>query len=350
MNLLKLKSPKNIHYKYALKQEINRATSGNAAPHTYPPSIDLHPLINDFRNQNNFNIDSNSEDGWYQFLLKNVNPCKLGLSLGSGDARHEKRLSELGLVEKWVNIDLAENPLDVFSNSGGNEFLYGDLNFMELPKNKFDFIYCNAFIHHIVNLEHLFFQIHESLTADGVLIVYEYAGENKWQWSEEKYSLLKTEFEKNLSKEIVGVTCKRKSQHFMSERPFESIRSSEIHSIINNLFVPKFEKYWNRIIYPFINSVIIPRKYSGNERINSLLIKRAIELEIKNKDNTNLLPTELNGIYLKKENPILKEVVPWTKDEIKENLGKIKAPIMYLLLKHIKNILRPTYRLLMKLK
>jgi hypothetical protein len=50
MNLLKLKSQKNIHYKYALKQEINRATSGNAAPHTYSPSIDLHPLINNFRN------------------------------------------------------------------------------------------------------------------------------------------------------------------------------------------------------------------------------------------------------------------------------------------------------------
>jgi SAM-dependent methyltransferase len=346
LNLQKLKSPENVHYIYALKQEINRATTGNAAPHTYPPSIDLHPLINNFRNKNIFNIDSNSEDGWYHFLLKNINQCKLGLSLGSGDARHEKRLSELGLVKKWVNVDLAENPLDVFSNSGGNEFIYGDLNFLQLPKNKFDFVYCNAFIHHIVNLEHLFFQIYESLTPEGVLVVYEYAGENKWQWSEEKYSIIKTEVEQNLSKEILGVTFKRPSLYFMSERPFESIRSSEIHSIVNNLFIPKFEKQWNRIIYPFINSVIIPRKYRGNERIISCLIESAIELEVKN--NINLMPTELNGIYQKKENPILTEVVPWTEDEIKENLGRIKAPILYIILRHIKNILRRPYRLFVK--
>lgn len=69
-------------------------------------------------------MDSESEDGWYQFLLKKVKPCKLGLSLGSGDAKHKKRLSELGLVKKWINVDLAENPLDEFSQKGENEFLY----------------------------------------------------------------------------------------------------------------------------------------------------------------------------------------------------------------------------------
>ena len=131
---------------------------------------------------------------------------------------------------------------------------------MVLPENKFDLIYCNAFLHHIVNLEHLFEKIHKSLTSEGVLVVYEYAGENKWQWDAEKYTLLKKEFEECLSKEISGITFKRPSLYFMSERPFESIRASEIPVVINNLFVPSYENYWNRIIYPFINSVVIPKK------------------------------------------------------------------------------------------
>ena len=59
------------------------------------------------------------------------------------------------------------------------------------------------------------------------------------------------------------------------------------------------------------------KKYRGNEKIIIFLIERAIELEIKNKDNFDLLATELKVIYRKKENPIIKEIVPWTEIEIK---------------------------------
>lgn len=329
MSLLKLLDSENIHYKYALKQEINRAMSGNAAPHAYPPSIDLHPLINRYRNNLFFDIDSESEDGWYLFLKKKIKSAKYALSLGSGDARHEKRLTEFGLVEKWVHVDLIENPLDVFSTSGENEFIFGDLNFMELPENKFDLVYCNAMLHHIVNLEHLLSQIHKSLTPSGVLIVYEYSGENKWQWSEIKYNLLKQEIEQSASLSEFDLSYKRKTLYFMNERPLESIRSSELKLLINNYFEPKYENYWNRLIYPFINGLVMPRKYSGNEKVITEVIERAIDAEIMHKDNAELLPTELNGIYEKKKSFPLLTVTPWSEIEIEQNLGKIEGPISY---------------------
>lgn len=344
MNLLKLKNVNNRHYKYALKQEISAAISGNTAPHAWPPNIDLHPLINRYRNKNFFGIESDSEDGWYQFLANSLLPTKLGLSLGSGDARHEKRLTELGLVEEWYAVDLAENPLDTFTETGNNKFLYGDLNFMELPEKKFDIIYCHAFLHHITNLEHLFLQINKSLTDNGTLIVYEYVGENKWQWDEQKYTLLKENVSSKLNNKIPGFDFKRKPLYAMSKRPFESVRSSEIPVLLNNIFEPTFFNHWNRIIYPFLNGLQIPRKYKGKEDIIETFIQHAIELETELIEDKSLLPTELNAIYKKRKDPRVTAVTPWTEDEIKTNLGEINQPIMISII----NIGKKVYRKLKK--
>lgn len=117
VNKYKLQDKSNKYYKYAIKQEIIRGASGNTAPHKYPPDIDLHPLINSYRNKKFFNIDSNDESGWYYFLSKQIGTVKKGLTLGSGEGRHEKYLSKIGVVEEWTSIDITENPLDDFSSN-----------------------------------------------------------------------------------------------------------------------------------------------------------------------------------------------------------------------------------------
>jgi SAM-dependent methyltransferase len=328
--MFKLEDQNNKYYQYAVKKEISLGEKGNTAPQKYPPHIDLHPLINQYRNCTFFDVNNNKEDGWYEFIKSKVGKQKKGLTLGSGAGRHELNLSAIKVVEEWTSIDLVENPLDESSKAETNTFLTGDLNFMELPYEEFDLVYCRGILHHIVNLENLVSQIYKSLKPNGYLIVYEYVGVEKWQWSRRHLRLLKKEAKAILQEKGHKLSFRSKTIGQMNNRPLESIRSSEIPSIINNYFEPLFEVIWNKILYSFTNSRV---KQNANEDPNYIneIISFAISLEKKYKDDNSLQPTELIGVYNKKSTVKLKNVVPWTDREIRYRLGSHK--LNYLLTK-----------------
>ena len=335
-NLFKLDNRNNKYYKYAVKKEILLGAKGNTAPQKYPPHIDLHPLINQYRNQTFFGINSDKEDGWYEFVKANVGEQIKGLTLGSGAGRHEKKLSAYGVVEEWTSIDLVENPLDKSSKSLDNIFLIGDLNFMELPHEAFDLIYCRGILHHIVNLEHLINQIFRSLKSNGYLVVYEYVGVEKWQWSRKHIQLLEKCSIPFIKKSNRKLSFRKKSIGQMNSRPLESIRSSEIPAIINNYFKPLHEVLWNKMLYPFTNSRV---KIKGNEDPDFInrMISFALDLEEKYKNDNTLSPTELFGVYEKKTDIKMSNVIPWTDREIRNKLGPHK---LNLLLTKMKNRLK----------
>jgi SAM-dependent methyltransferase len=103
-----------------------------------------------------------------------------------------------------------------------------DLNFVTLPAGTYDLVVAQATIHHILNLEHLAFQINECLTPDGYLFMQDTVSESYFQFSEEK---------KRLFQAFVDATPDhpgRASPIQWPERsswvfsPFESVRSGEI--------------------------------------------------------------------------------------------------------------------------
>lgn len=321
--LFKLEDKNNKYYQFAVKKEISLGAKGNTAPQKYPPHIDLHPLINHYRNSTFFDINNDKEDGWYEFIKSKVGKQKKGLTLGSGAGRHEKELSAIGVVEEWTSIDLVENPLDESSKADSNIFLKGDLNFMELPSEKFDLVYCRGILHHIINLENLVYQIYKSLKHNGFLIVFEYVGVDKWQWSKRHLRLLEKETKKKNQEKGHKLSFRRKTIGQMNNRPLESIRSSEIPFIINNFFEPIFEVIWNKMLYSFTNSRVKKNAFEDSNYINEI-ISFAIDLEKKYKDDISIQSTELLGVYNKKSSVKFKNVVPWTEREIRYKLGTHK--------------------------
>jgi hypothetical protein len=109
----------------------------------------------------------------------------------------------------------------------------------------------------------------------------------------------------------------------MNGRPLESIRSVEIPDLINKIFLPIYENHWNKILYPYINSIILPAKFRSDENNVISMVKHAIELEEKYKDSENLIPTELNGIYKKSSDKITLDTDLWSDSDIKNLLGPI---------------------------
>lgn len=58
-------------------------------------------------------------------------------------------------------------------------FLQLDLNFISLQENTFDLIFAHASLHHLLNLEHVFSQIHRGLKKNGRLIVQDIIGKTQ---------------------------------------------------------------------------------------------------------------------------------------------------------------------------
>lgn len=97
------------------------------------------------------------------------------LSLGSGPCGMEIDLAKTSHQAKIVcmdlNADLLELGRERARQLGLNmEFVPTDLNTVSLPENDFDFVYCAAALHHVIELERLAEQLQATLRPNGEFI------------------------------------------------------------------------------------------------------------------------------------------------------------------------------------
>lgn len=67
--------------------------------------------------------------------------------------------------------------------------MLADLNFLELGDESYDLIISVSSVHHVVNLEHLAWQINRGLTPSGTFFLHDYVGECCFQFAPEKKRL-----------------------------------------------------------------------------------------------------------------------------------------------------------------
>ncbi len=180
-----------------------------------------HPTLLRYENSK-FGIESESESGWVDFIVQKFKKVNSALSLGSATGKIEKAFIERGFVDKFDTIDIIQN--------SPNKNNMNDLNFIHLPSKKYDFILCKSVLHHIINLEHLLFEVNKALTNEGVLVVKEFCGESKSQWSNEKIKILNSRIEEKFGDKYPFLKIAKAPM--WNTCPFEGIRSSEILPII----------------------------------------------------------------------------------------------------------------------
>lgn len=323
MNLI-ISNPNNKYYKLAIKKEFAIGDIDKNLLPDYSNCWDLHPKILKYHNEDFIEIKDDTEFGWYDFLYKNFPPVNIALSLGGGTGRHEIAMLKAGFVKKWTAVDLVVNKGEIFHYGGGKvNSLHGDLNFIELPENKYHLIFCHGFLHHIVNLEHLVYQINKALTSDGIFVVTEYIGEKKWQFSERKKRFIKEKLEKKYNNIYDGNILKSRSIIQMNRgRPLESIRSDEVFSVLHSTFRESIvlEYRGSYIIYPTINLLNKDFKFFlKKENLVNNFMDYLVSIE-KNINKKLFMPTLLIAVYKKSEKSRIINTDLWTKKEIKKNL------------------------------
>ena len=129
-----------------------------------------------------------------------------GMFLGASSPRRERRVLEMNPDVRMTLIDISpgavERRVSALAARFGDRIspATADLNFLELPSERYDLIVSSSTIHHVTNLEHLAFQIDRALTPDGFFFLEDYVGERRCGASPMKRRLFEMIYEREVSR------------------------------------------------------------------------------------------------------------------------------------------------------
>jgi SAM-dependent methyltransferase len=182
------------------------------------------------------------------------------LSLGCGAGHLDRILKQRGFrFRSFTGIDISEDAIerarvlaDEVRLAPIVRYSAGDLNRLELPPRSFDFIYFFQSLHHIEALEHALGQCREALRPGGFLLVNEFVGPSRFQWTDRQLELanqLTALLPEDLRRDLQHGGLKKEVErptvtHMVEHDPSEAVRSGEIETLVKSHFEVVGEWNW----------------------------------------------------------------------------------------------------------
>ena len=158
------------------------------------------------------------------------------LVLGCGEGWLERAVAQWPFVAHIDAVDFAEHAVARAREAARDipKIHYGvvDLNRDELSRDAYDVIVAHSVLHHVANLEHAYAQIESALRAEGTLIVNEYVGPNRFQYSDDVLSIMNTLLA------CLGYPPKSRPtvDEMIANDPTEAVRSEELLAFTERTF------------------------------------------------------------------------------------------------------------------
>lgn len=247
---------------------------------------------------------------WLDAFMVEFGPREKCLSLGSGLGRVESYLIQKGFT---TTIDAIEVCAEANSNTRisdkGVDCVPGDLNFSEIPSDSYDFILCHGVLHHLINLELVLYRINRALRQGGILMIYEYIGEDRWQFTAQRMAEIQGRFPQ----------VRFSIPPIWSVPGFESVRSSELFPLIRKYFSStcRREVLYGGAYFPFVTCT--------EDRYDDLL-PEVLRLDEVCMRYRRLEPCYMMGIYGKAPE-VLVPARAWTDLELDRRLAP-QMPVM----------------------
>lgn len=148
-----------------------------------------------WQNHQNILASGNPKTSWLQVFhkelhLKGIKPgCVLSLGCGSGYL--EREMLKQKMCVSIEGCDLSQGLLEIAKKEAeainANILYYtADLNKPSFDKERYDLIVGSGIFHHIEHLENLFENLNQALKPEGRLIIYDYVGPNRFQWTKDQ--------------------------------------------------------------------------------------------------------------------------------------------------------------------
>lgn len=151
-----------------------------------------HPVVQRFMREHY--LGGHTVSGYLKDYLGG-RPIRNALEVGGGLGDQAIAFYHQLGVERFDVLDISDVAVaagnDRAREQGLNvHYAVSDLNHDDLPDRDYDLIIASGALHHIENLEHLFAQIDDRLTPQGVFFANDYMGPSQMQWREDQLRLM----------------------------------------------------------------------------------------------------------------------------------------------------------------
>ncbi|MFH1149452.1 MAG: methyltransferase domain-containing protein [Actinomycetota bacterium] len=236
-------------------------------------------------------VSGDPDTGYIDWALSTFfdSPPDLGLSIGSGSGYLERLIIDHGLAAAMEGVDISTEALSVAVGGRGEraiDYLVRDLNTDELDPGRYDFAVSAAALHHVTNLEHCLEQLHGALKEDGLLVIYEYVGPDRFQWDDARmalvnrvYSRLPRRYRFNHLTERTRNRIERKPlAHMVEADPSESVRSSELPALISLYFeTVEARPLGAGLLHPLLEGII--GNFDENDEVDRAYLDLVLALD-----------------------------------------------------------------------
>jgi SAM-dependent methyltransferase len=210
------------------------------------------------------------------------------LALGCGAGHLDRILKQCGYsFRSFTGIDISGPAVDRARVLAGEvnlaatvRYLAADLNSHRLPPGSFDFIYFFQSLHHIEALEHVLSQCRQALRPGGLLMVNEFVGPSRFQWTDaqiEAANRALVRLPEDLRRDRLAGGIKTKVDRptvaqMVAHDPSEAVRSAEIEPLLKATFDVFAEWNWGGTV-----NHLVFQNIAGNFDPTSPVHERAVE-------------------------------------------------------------------------
>jgi SAM-dependent methyltransferase len=215
----------------------------------------------------NYLVSGDRDVYWVDWVRDRYFPEGYGgdvLSLGCGTGHLDRIFGQRGLkMRSLTGFDIspaavarAQALADAASLAPTIRYHVADLNHFELPPRAFDFVYFFQSLHHIEALEHVLDGVRATLRPGGLLLVNEFVGPSRFQWTDEQLRVANVELatlpsplRKDLRTGLTKTAIHRPTvAEIVATDPSEAVRSAEIESVLRSRFEVIGEWNWGGTI------------------------------------------------------------------------------------------------------
>ncbi len=138
-------------------------------------------------------ITGDEEKNYFRYFIEKFTPDNaVVLSPGCGTGEKEISLAEFSKIAQIDAFDLAEKRIEAAKEKAREKgirkinFFVASIYDFKPRENYYDLIFFDSFLHHVENVGETLDRLSAGLRENGLLIINEYVGPNRFQWSDEQ--------------------------------------------------------------------------------------------------------------------------------------------------------------------
>lgn len=245
----------------------------------------LHsPTIEEFVN---WRVSGDPKMNWFGWVVGKFSPGRTpgpGISLGCNDGFFDRQIMRAKLCTEFDGFDISRAAVKEAEGEARKEGLAiryhrADLNFVELPEDRYMMAVAVMTLHHVDRLDALFHQVNRALKPNGIFAFNEYVGPNRFQISDRQLEVINHLLpllparlrRRNLDGKILDRIDRVRVEDLVEASPFEAIRSEEILPLAERHFTILERRDYGGSILSWLLNYLVPNFREDSEEDRAIL-------------------------------------------------------------------------------